>query len=60
MALEAQIASLQADFESEVSEAVKRLEIEQDMIKQLEQDRIEMAESRKADRIHAETDNLNE
>ena len=60
MALEAQIASLKADFESEVSEAVKSLEIEQDMIIQLEQDRIKMAESRKADMVLAETDDLNE
>ena len=48
-ALEAQIASLHADFESEESEAVKMIETEQDMIKRLEQDKIEMAESRKAD-----------
>ncbi len=48
-ALEAQIASLHADFESEESEAVKMIETEQDMIKRLEQDKIEMAVSRKAD-----------
>ena len=47
-ALEAQIASLHADFESEESEAVKMIETEQNMIKRLEQDKIEMAVSRKA------------
>ena len=48
-ALEAQIASLHADFESEESEAIKMIGTEQDMIKRLEQDKIEMAVSRKAD-----------
>ena len=47
-ALEAQIASLHADFESEESEAIKMIGTEQDMIKRLEQDKIEMAVSRKA------------
>jgi circadian clock protein KaiC len=47
-ALEAQIASLHADFESEESEAMKMIRTEQDMIKRLEQDKIEMAASRKA------------
>ena len=47
-ALEAQIALLHADFESEESEAVKMIETEQDMIKRLEQDKIEMAVSRKS------------
>jgi circadian clock protein KaiC len=46
-ALEAQIASLHADFESEESEAIKMIGTEQDMIKRLEQDKIEMAVSRK-------------
>jgi circadian clock protein KaiC len=46
-ALEAQIAALHADFESEESEAIKLIETEQDMIKRLEQDKIEMAVSRK-------------
>ena len=45
--LEAQIAALHADFESEESEAVKMIETEQDIIKQLERDKIEMRESRK-------------
>ena len=48
-ALEAQIASLNADFESAESEALKMIRTEQDMIKRLEQDKIEMAVSRKAD-----------
>jgi len=46
--LRAQIDSLHADFESEEFEAVKMIETEQDMIKRLEQDKIEMAVSRKA------------
>jgi circadian clock protein KaiC len=46
--LEAQIAALHTDFESEESEALKMIETEQDMIKRLEQDKIEMAVSRKA------------
>jgi circadian clock protein KaiC len=47
-ALESQIAALHADFDSEESEAVKLIKTEQDMIKKLEQDKIEMAVSRKA------------
>ena len=47
-ALEAQITSLRADFESEESEAKKIIATEQDMIKRQEQDKIEMAVSRKA------------
>jgi len=47
-ALEAQIATMQIDFELEEAEAVKMIETEQDTIKRLEQDKIEMAESRKA------------
>ena len=47
-ALEAQIASLHADFESEESETIKMIGTEQDMINRLEQDKIEMAVSRKA------------
>jgi len=46
-ALEAQIALLYADFESEESEAVKMIGTEQKMTKRLEQDKIEMAASRK-------------
>jgi len=48
-ALEAQIVTLHTDFESEESEAIKMIETEQDTIKRLEQDKIEMGESRKAD-----------
>ncbi|HCU21081.1 MAG: KaiC 1 [Bacteroidetes bacterium GWE2_41_25] len=48
-ALEARISTLRADFESEESEAVKILETEKEMIKRLEQDKIEMAVSRQAD-----------
>jgi circadian clock protein KaiC len=47
-ALEAQIASLHADFESEESEALKMIQTEQEMNKRLEQDKIEMAVSRKS------------
>jgi len=47
-ALDAQIATLRAHFESEESEAVKMIETEQEMINRLEQDKIEMAVSRKA------------
>lgn len=46
--LESKIASMRADFVSEESEALKILELEQEMIKQLKQDKIEMAASRKA------------
>jgi circadian clock protein KaiC len=46
-ALEAQIASLHADFESEESEAMKMIRTEEDMIKRLVKDKIEMAISRK-------------
>lgn len=48
--LESQIASLRANFEAEESEANKMIEMEQAMIKRLEQDKIEMAASRKADK----------
>jgi circadian clock protein KaiC len=47
-ALVAQIASLHADFELEESEAIKMIRTEQDMINRLEQDKLEMAVSRKA------------
>jgi len=46
--LEARIASLNAEFESEEFEATKMIKSEQDMIKRLEQDKIEMAVSRKS------------
>jgi circadian clock protein KaiC len=47
-ALDARIAALRADFESEESEAVKMIKTEQEMIQRLEQDKVEMAVSRKA------------
>jgi circadian clock protein KaiC len=56
-ALEAQIATLHTDFESEESEALKMIEMEQDKIKRLKQDKIEMAESRKADMDNVTTNN---
>jgi circadian clock protein KaiC len=56
--LEAQIAALHADFESEESEAIKMIETEQDTITRLEQDKIEMGESRKADDENITTKNL--
>lgn len=57
-AVEAQIATLHTDFESEEAEAIKMIETEQDMIKRLEQDKIEMGESRKADDENITTNNL--
>jgi circadian clock protein KaiC len=46
-ALEAQLATIRTDFGSEESEAIKIIEAEREMIKQLQQDKIEMAVSRK-------------
>jgi circadian clock protein KaiC len=46
--IETQIAALHAEFEAEESEAIVMIEIEQDKIKRLKQDKIEMAKSRKA------------
>ena len=57
-ALETQIATLHANFEAEESEANKLIETEQDMIKRLEQDKIEMAVSRNADKENIKTKNL--
>ena len=57
-ALEAQIAALHTEFESEESEAIKMIEIEQDKIKRLKQDKIEMAESRKANIENITTNKL--
>ena len=56
--MESQIATLNANFEAEESEANKTIETEQDMIKRLEQDRIEMAVSRKAAKEKVKTKNL--
>ncbi|MFO7668692.1 MAG: circadian clock protein KaiC [Bacteroidales bacterium] len=57
-ALESQIASLHADFDSEESEAVSLIKTEQDMIKRLEQDKMEMAVSRKAAKEKSATGNF--
>jgi circadian clock protein KaiC len=57
-ALEAKIATLNTDFESEESEAVKMIETEQEFIKRLAQDKIEMAVSRKSDFKSKTTRNL--
>lgn len=48
-ALEAQIITMRNDFETEESEVYKMIETEQEILKQKKQDKIEMAESRKAD-----------
>ena len=47
--LQAQIDALHAEFDSEESEAIEMIEMEQDKIKRLKQDIVEMAKSRKAD-----------
>ena len=57
-ALETHIAILQANFEEEESEAKKMIESEQDMIKRLEQDKLEMDVSRNADKENIKTKNL--
>jgi circadian clock protein KaiC len=57
-ALEVQIASLHADFDLEESEALKQIKTEQDMIKRLEQDKIEMAVSRKSVMKNSKTSKL--
>ena len=46
--LESKIATMRADLDSEESEAIKILDEEQEMIKRLEEDKLEMAVSRKA------------
>ena len=56
-ALEAQIVTLHANFEQEESEALKLIETEQEMVKRLEQDKMEMAVSRKAEMENIITDN---
>jgi circadian clock protein KaiC len=58
--LETQISALHANFESEEAEVVKMIEAEQDSIKRTEQDKMEMAVSRKADIENATTTNLKE
>ena len=57
-ALEAQITTLYAEFESEESEAVKMIETEQEFIKRLAQDKLEMAVSRKSDIKDGKNKNL--
>ena len=47
--LQVQIDALHAEFDSEESEAIEMIEMEQDKIKRLKQDIVEMAKSRKAD-----------
>jgi circadian clock protein KaiC len=47
-ALEAKVATMRADFESEEAEANNIIEEEMEMIKRIEQDKMEMAKSRKA------------
>ncbi|MBW6492649.1 MAG: circadian clock protein KaiC [Lentimicrobium sp.] len=57
-ALEAKLATIRTDFGSEESEAIKIIEAEREMIKRLEQDKIEMAVSRKAKTRKNSTKNL--
>jgi len=47
-ALKAQISALHFEFESQETEAIKMIEIEEDQIKRLKLDKLEMAESRHA------------
>jgi circadian clock protein KaiC len=56
--LEVQIASLHADFDLEESEALKLIKTEEDMIKRLERDKIEMAISRKSVMKNSKTSKL--
>ncbi|PKP00188.1 MAG: KaiC 1 [Bacteroidetes bacterium HGW-Bacteroidetes-8] len=53
-ALKAQISALHFEFESQESEAIKMIEIEQNQIKRLKLDKLQMAESR-----HAQIENVN-
>jgi circadian clock protein KaiC len=57
-ALDDKIESLRSELKSEESETIKLIEREQKTIKQLEQDKIEMAESRKADIKNRKTINM--
>jgi len=57
-ALKAQIATLHTDFESEEAEAIKLIKTEKDMINRLEQDKIEMAVSRKSVSGNSKTSKL--
>jgi circadian clock protein KaiC len=55
--LEGKIISLYADFDSEEAEALKMIQTEQETIKRLEQDKIEMAESRNPETEIKQTSN---
>jgi len=57
-ALEAQIVVLRTDFESEEAEADKMVETEQEVIQRLERDKIDMAESRKAENAKPASNNF--
>jgi circadian clock protein KaiC len=56
--LEAKVENMLADFGSEEAEAIKIIEEEQEMIKRLEQDKMEMAKSRKAKTGNIATKNV--
>ena len=56
--IETQIDALHAEFDAEESEAIVMIEIEQDKIKRLKQDKIEMAKSRKATIENSTVNNL--
>ena len=56
--LQVQIDALHAEFDSEESEAIEMIEMEQDKIKRLKQDIVEMAKSRKADIKNLTTNKL--
>jgi circadian clock protein KaiC len=56
--LEAKVENMLADFGSEEAEAIKIIEEEQEMIKRLEQDKMEMAKSRKAKTENIATKNV--
>ena len=57
-ALESQIVTLNANFEADETEANKMIETELDMIKRLEQDKLEMEVSRKAAKEKVNTKKL--
>jgi circadian clock protein KaiC len=57
-ALEAKVATMRADFGVEEAEAIKIIEEKQEMIKRLEQDKIEIAVSRKAKTVKISSEKL--
>jgi circadian clock protein KaiC len=59
-AMEEKVTAMRADFESEEIEAIKIIEEEQEIIKRLEQDKMEMAASRKAKIEKIKTKNVKE